>query len=815
MSDAPTPDAPRSGTTAEVPGSPFILPRFSTGFADNSPTIISLQKPQDAEKRVELSNVRGRRLGAYELIEAIGVGGMAAVIRATDVDLGRIVAVKILPPELARDADHVSRFKAEARAAAKLDHENIARIYGCGEEQGLHYIAFEYVEGVTLRALIDRCGALPVAESVRIVLQIADGLAHAAARGVVHRDIKPSNIIVSPTGRAKIVDMGLARHLDGGMDGVTQSGVTLGSFDYISPEQALEPRAADERSDIYSLGCTLYHVLTGQPPVPDGTAAKKLQHHQSVAPADPRTLNPRVPDSVVAVIGRMMAKDPAERYQRTEQLVDDLRMLSRSLESTNDPSELPQPLWAESHSAPTPSRIPWMTAVAAVLGVTTIVAVLEMVQPASGPGFRIVPLEPPAPLAASGESPADGVNMVGSERVAAKPPDRAHQPETVYVAETANELRDLFSKSDAVLRIRLTALHYDLTSSNGIAPAGLIFRGKRLELEPEDPTRVVTFQFTPGQQERALLSLAERDGAATEVQIRGVRFQCDSADSNSPIVAIAGSRVRQLNLERCAFRLPDSADISRGSTALAVHDGDAEGSPAVRLSECLFVRGAHAIQLAGRGTLTAVNCAFGPHRALVHLRGTSRDTVVRFEHCSALMDNTAAVLLEDSAAARIAAGHCLFSRPQIETTDEPAGDAVLIRQIGAKTGHVTYRVLIASDGNEQRNAYHNLSAIWSDETSGGTIPATTLDQARLRPAFDDHDALELSQVPWLDAKPLSRLLAGDERAAFAVNPKLAALRLPRAPQSGTLGVQRNVWGPTYVRLEPLGNPAGVADGPIH
>jgi serine/threonine protein kinase len=783
MSDAPTPDAPRPGSTAQVFG-PFILPRFSSGFSDNSPTIISMPKPPDAEHRAELGNIRGRRLGPYELIEPIGVGGMAAVLRATDVDLARMVAVKILPPELARDADHVARFKAEARAAAKLDHENIARVYGCGEEQGLNYIAFEYVEGVTLRALIDRCGALPVAEAVQIVLQIADGLAHAAARGVVHRDIKPSNIIVSPAGRAKIVDMGLARHLDGAMEGVTQSGVTLGSFDYISPEQALEPRAADERSDIYSLGCTLYHTLTGQPPVPDGTAAKKLQHHQSVAPADPRTLNPRVPDSVVAVIGRMMAKDPAERYQRTEQLVDDLRILARSLESASDPADRPQPLWAESRSASSASRIPMMTAVAAVLGVTTIVAILEMVRPPSGPGFRIIPHELPAPLAASSESPSDGGKLVGSERVVAKPPDPAHPPETVYVAATANELRDLFSKSDAVLRIRLTALHYDLTSSDGIAPAGLVFRGKRLELEPEDPTRLVTFQFSPGQQDRALLTLAERDGIAAEVQIRGVRFQCDSTAGNSSIVAIAGNHVRQLSLERCAFSLPDSADFSRGSTALAVRIRDADWSPAVRLNECLFVGGAQAIQFAGRGTLTAVNCAFGPHRALVHLRGTSRDTVVRFESCSALMDNTAVVLLEDSAAARIAAGHCVFSRPQIETTDEPAGD-------------------------------HNLTAIWTDETPGGTIPATTLDQARLRPTFDDHDALELSQVPWLDAKPLSRLLAGDERAAFAVNPKLAALRLPRAPQSGTLGVQRNVWGPTYVRLEPLGNPANAADGPIH
>src|SRR5256885_12913752 len=138
------------------------------------------------------------------------------------------------------------------------------------------------------------------------MLQVAAGLAHAAQRGVVHRDVKPSNIIITPTGRAKLVDMGLARNLDrNGERDLTQSGVTLGTFDYISPEQALEPREADSRSDLYSLGCTFYHMLTGQPPVPEGTAAKKLHHHQNVDPADPRQLNPAIPDDVAAPLARM------------------------------------------------------------------------------------------------------------------------------------------------------------------------------------------------------------------------------------------------------------------------------------------------------------------------------------------------------------------------------------------------------------------------------------------------------------------------------------------------------------------------------
>src|SRR5207244_899566 len=190
----------------------------------------------------------------------------------------------------------------EARAAAKLDHENIARVFFCGEDQRLHFIAFEFVQGENLRTLVDRRGRLPAKEAVHYMLQIAAGLAHAAERGVVHRDIKPSNIIITPDGRAKLVDMGLARSLERkGDTDLTQSGVTLGTFDYISPEQALEPREADVRSDIYSLGCTFYQMLTGQSPVPEGTAAKKLHHHQYVPPVDPRQLNPAIPDELAGI----------------------------------------------------------------------------------------------------------------------------------------------------------------------------------------------------------------------------------------------------------------------------------------------------------------------------------------------------------------------------------------------------------------------------------------------------------------------------------------------------------------------------------
>src|SRR5262249_42203494 len=161
-----------------------------------------------------------------------------------------------------------------------------------------------------LRTILERRGRLPVTEALPYLIQVTAGLCHAAERNVVHRDIKPSNIIITPNGRAKLVDMGLARSLEPQHDaGLTHSGVTLRTFESISPEQALEPRDADVRSDIYSLGCTFYHVMTGRPPVPEGTAARKLHHHQHVKPLDPRELVPDLPDEIAVILDRMMAKD--------------------------------------------------------------------------------------------------------------------------------------------------------------------------------------------------------------------------------------------------------------------------------------------------------------------------------------------------------------------------------------------------------------------------------------------------------------------------------------------------------------------------
>ena len=313
-SSAGGPDA--GAIPPDIDLAPTVIPRTPGSGSPHDPT---------AARQRFIASLVGQRLGRYQIEAHIGTGGMGTVFLARDLQLDRDVALKVLPPEFAHDPTIVQRFRNEARAAAQLDHENIARVYDIGEDQGISYIAFEYVRGETIRDLVQKRGRLSVAETVAYALQVASALAHADARGVVHRDIKPSNIIVTTGGRIKLVDMGLARFFEHQrLGGLTQTGVTLGTFDYIAPEQARDPRSADIRSDIYSLGCTMFHMLTGRPPFPEGNVVQKLLQHQSEPPPDVRQLNPGVPRRLAAILRKMMAKAPEDRYQTAADLITDL-----------------------------------------------------------------------------------------------------------------------------------------------------------------------------------------------------------------------------------------------------------------------------------------------------------------------------------------------------------------------------------------------------------------------------------------------------------------------------------------------------------
>jgi serine/threonine-protein kinase len=291
-------------------------------------TVISTSPPLSVNAPLPAFNPRelgraleGQQLDHVVLEQFVGGGGMGAVFRAWDTSLHRTVAVKVLSTPNASDGDSQRRFQTEARSAARLDHPNIARVHYVGEDRGIRYIVFEYIDGANLRDLVNSNGPLSLGEAVNFALQITNALTHAWERDVVHRDIKPSNILISQDNLAKLVDMGLARleQLDGAED-ETATGVTLGTFDYISPEQARNPREADIRSDIYSLGCTLYFMLTGRAPFADGFALQKLLLHQSEAPPDLQALRPDAPDLLASVLATMLAKRPEERFQNPPEL---------------------------------------------------------------------------------------------------------------------------------------------------------------------------------------------------------------------------------------------------------------------------------------------------------------------------------------------------------------------------------------------------------------------------------------------------------------------------------------------------------------
>ncbi|MBX5466294.1 MAG: PASTA domain-containing protein [Firmicutes bacterium] len=251
--------------------------------------------------------------GRYEILERIGTGGMSLVYRARDLTLRRLVAVKILKHQWAEDEEVVRRFDQEARASASLVHPHVVQVYDVGkEEPDLHYIVMELVAGETLRAKLDREGALPVAEAVAIAQQVLDGLAAAHRRGLVHRDIKPQNILLSEDGTVKVADFGIAYAAATGT--LVNTGSLLGTVQYFSPEQA-RGRMVSAQSDLYSVGVVLFEMLTGRLPFEGESAiGVAIKHLQDAAP-DVRSLRPEVPAGLAAAVERALAKDPADRFQ--------------------------------------------------------------------------------------------------------------------------------------------------------------------------------------------------------------------------------------------------------------------------------------------------------------------------------------------------------------------------------------------------------------------------------------------------------------------------------------------------------------------
>jgi serine/threonine protein kinase len=288
-----------------------------------------------AKKLIELGKLnrwqaqqleRGRikfTLGAYQLTDSIGRGGMGEVYRAEHSVMGRMVAVKILPLHKTTP-ESIASFIREIRTQAQLDHENLVRAYDAGHDQNVHFLVTEYVPGANLRVLIRREGRLSMQSAASIISQAARGLAYAHSRGLIHRDVKPGNLLVTPDGHTKVSDLGLSGYFNDPEQTDVHGGKVVGTADYLAPEQITAPERPTPISDIYSLGCTLYYGVTGKVPFPGGTPREKAQKHRHQFPIDPRRLNSELSDEFVEVIADMMAKNPEERIQTANDVIERL-----------------------------------------------------------------------------------------------------------------------------------------------------------------------------------------------------------------------------------------------------------------------------------------------------------------------------------------------------------------------------------------------------------------------------------------------------------------------------------------------------------
>lgn len=323
----------------------------------------------------------GKVLGnRYRLLELIGEGGMAQVYKAEDSILCRTVAIKILRSQYAGDAEFVERFRREARAAASLSHPNIVNIYDVGQENGTDYIVMEYLPGCTLKQVIKDEAPLPVERALDITRQIAEGLNHAHQRNIIHRDIKPHNILITPDGQIKVTDFGIARAISAGT--LTQTGEVVGSVQYSSPEQA-KGEAAGPQSDLYSLGCVLYELLTGTVPFKGDTLVSiALQHLQDeVVPI--RQIRPDLPASVEAIVKKAMAKDLAKRYPSAMALLKDIYALQQKtgwekklLEETDSPTQVWSAAALKNTPAPPSGKRPWLIWLLSGMGMAILTVLL-------------------------------------------------------------------------------------------------------------------------------------------------------------------------------------------------------------------------------------------------------------------------------------------------------------------------------------------------------------------------------------------------------------------------------------------------------
>ncbi|HEV3166509.1 MAG TPA: protein kinase [Isosphaeraceae bacterium] len=812
---APAPAGSASGTGAKGADAPTVRSRPSgSGSGPNPPRHAHANMPK-----------AGQRIDTFELEEAIGAGGMGAVYRALDTRLHRLVALKILPPEHSTDAEVLQRFYQEGQSAAQLDHENIARVYTIGSDQNLHYIAFEYIEGTTIRQRVERNGPLPVGEAINYTLQIAGSLVHAAERGVVHRDIKPSNIIVTPQGRAKLVDMGLARRFErGGDHGLTQSGMTLGTFDYISPEQARDPRDVDVRSDLYSLGCTLFHMLTGRPPFPDGTVLQKLLQHQEDPPPDVRALNPDVPPDLAAILVKLMAKDRDRRYQTPEQLVRDLLTVAGSLGLRSISPEgliwmaaAPRPAW-ERH-------LVWALPTAALVLIVAGLLLWGQQSEAPPPPFTADPLPVIAPGSTTAQKPTPQNSAVASQPSssgASKSQDAPSSTRTAAAVESPQQITvlagDDLGKAVGQAASGSTIVladngPFDLRAASADGSPSLRIDHRDLTIKAAAGVRPVLRlrrDLDPGE-DRIVAALMLVGGG--RVVLEGLEFLLDPGASDEALDAIVAEDA-DLSIRRCLFRRPGSR--ASGARLAAVHVrasapdrradsnllGGGRAAPVV-IDACHFASGQMGVLAGGPVDVSLRDCTFDsaePAFAFDNPEATAAwSSVLRLSHVS-ILATTGPVFRFSGEGFRVRVDDSVIAPPrEAEITLVAATNLDGLDWVGRGNLYARVKTYLLPTRDPLGRAPIQRFNVWTD--------------AALSPR--EVDSLASNAFIWAAADPQLALEQDDPAQAFL----LSASQRP----SQSVGARRSPFGPIAGVGELLAsattsrgnreNPADVEAGP--
>jgi serine/threonine protein kinase len=297
----------------------------------------------DGTGRAGRRSVAGKRVGGFEIIARLGQGAMGTVFKATQLSVGRVVALKVLPPRLTKSPNFLERFLREARAAARLSHPNIVKAIDAGQAGVYYYYAMEFVDGRSARDLVESHGRLTERRALQVGRDIARALAHAHEAGVIHRDVKPDNILVAADGTCKLADLGVARETGNTDSRLTQTGMAVGTPNYISPEQVRADKTLDGRSDVYSLGATLHYLLAGLPPYAGSTAAEVLTMHLHDPPPDVRIARPDVSPATAALLCRALAKSPADRYASAAEMLEDIDRILAGHEPGTAPSGATMP----------------------------------------------------------------------------------------------------------------------------------------------------------------------------------------------------------------------------------------------------------------------------------------------------------------------------------------------------------------------------------------------------------------------------------------------------------------------------------------